>query len=312
MASLSESDIKKITNRYIGVSEGYLGDFSHRTHANFYPEYCELEIDPDDYQRAEDQNRTPIRKRFIAILEGSSPKVQARIIQGVLQRFPLDATVKKPATRTKELYEDLIELAKSLEGDSNITDAEAIVEDKEIFISYTWGGEGEELVNLLEESFQARGVEIIRDKKNLGYKGNIKEFMERLGRGKCIIAVICDKYLRSRSCMFELVQVAARGSFHDRVFPIIMNSAQIDDPVERIQYVKHWEEEIEKLKNAIKSVDPANLQGFREDIDVYTEIRATISDLTNVLRNTNALTSEMHSESNFSILFESLESKLSE
>jgi hypothetical protein len=314
MASLSEPDIKKIVNRYIGVSDGYLGDFDHRTHANFYPEYCGLEIDPDDYQRPEDENRTTVRKRFIAILESSSPEVQAKIIRGVLQRFPLDATVKKPATRTEELYKELIELAQTLEEISSVTvsDSETTVENKEIFISYTWGGQGEDLVNLLEENFQSRGVTIIRDKKSLGYKGNIKEFMERLGRGKCVIAVICDKYLRSRSCMFELVQVSANGNLYDRIFPIIMDNAQIDNPIERIQYVRHWEEEIQKLKDAIKSVDPANLQGFREDIDLYTNIRATISDLTNVLRYTNALTPEMHSESNFSILFESIDRKLSE
>lgn len=196
--------------------------------------------------------------------------------------------------------------------DITVSDSETAVKNKEIFISYTWGGQGEDLVNLLEKSFQSRGVAIIRDKRSLKYKGNIKEFMERLGRGKCIIVVICDKYLRSRSCMFELVQAFANGNFHDRIFPIIMDDAQIDNPVERIQYVKYWEEEIEKLKDAIKSVDPANLQGFREDIDLYNKIRATISELTNILRNTNALTSEMHSESNFSILFESIEGKLSE
>jgi TIR domain len=311
MARLSESEVKKIVNRYIGVSEGYLGDFNHGTHARFYPEYCGLEIDPDDYQRPEDKNRTTVRKRFISILESSSREMQAKIIRGVLQRFPLSATDKKPSTRTKELYRELLELAQSLEETSN-SECQSIVEVKEIFISYTWGGQAEELVNLLEENFQSRGVTIVRDKNSLEYRGNIKEFMERLGRGKCIIAVICDKYLKSRSCMFELVQVFTGGSFHDRIFPIIMDDAQIYDPVKRIQYVEYWEKEIQELNQAFKRVDPANLQGFREDIDLYTKIRATISDLTSILRNTNALTSEMHGKSNFSILFNSIESKLLE
>ena len=30
----------KIVNRYIGVTGGYLGDFSYRTDADFYPEHC--------------------------------------------------------------------------------------------------------------------------------------------------------------------------------------------------------------------------------------------------------------------------------
>ncbi len=78
MPGLSESEIKKIVDRYIGVFDGHLSDFTHRTHARFYPEYCGLEIDPDDYQRPEDENRTTVRKRFIAILKNSCPQTQAK------------------------------------------------------------------------------------------------------------------------------------------------------------------------------------------------------------------------------------------
>lgn len=66
-----------------------------------------------------------------------------------------------------------------------------------IFISYAWGGEREEIVNQIDKSLQERGVKITRDKRDLGYKGSIKEFMERIGKGNCIIVVISDKYLRS-------------------------------------------------------------------------------------------------------------------
>ena len=48
----------------------------------------------------------------------------------------------------------------------------------EIYLSYAWGDESEELVNRLDAAFQAKGVTIIRDKRDLGYKGLIKEFME--------------------------------------------------------------------------------------------------------------------------------------
>jgi hypothetical protein len=50
MAPLTNQEVMKIVNRYIGVSGGYLGDFSYRTHADFYPEYCELDIDPNQHE----------------------------------------------------------------------------------------------------------------------------------------------------------------------------------------------------------------------------------------------------------------------
>ena len=184
--------------------------------------------------------------------------------------------------------------------------------EKEIFISYAWGGESEELVNKLDAAFQARGVTIIRDKRDLGYKGRIKAFMERIGRGKCVIVVVNEKYLKSENCMFELVQIAQNGQFYDRIFPIVLADANIYKPVNRLKYIKYWEEQIQELDEAMKSVGAANLQGLREDIDSYTEIRRTIAELTNILKDMNTLTSEMHSETDFETLFQAIEQKMAE
>ncbi|MDX2240661.1 MAG: AAA-like domain-containing protein [Leptolyngbyaceae cyanobacterium bins.302] len=183
---------------------------------------------------------------------------------------------------------------------------------QEIYLSYAWGGESETFVNQLDAAFQGKGVTLIRDKRNLGYKGLIREFMERIGRGKCVIAVISDKYLKSPNCMFELVQIAENGRFHDRIFPVVLADAQIYRPMERIKYVRHWEDQIKELDEAMRSVSAANLQGFREEIDQYTQIRNTIAELTGILKNMNTLTSEMHSQSDFDELFQAIAQKLAE
>lgn len=182
--------------------------------------------------------------------------------------------------------------------------------DQEIFISYAWGGENEEYVNNLDRTLQEKGITIIRDKRDLGYKGLIKDFMERIGRGKCVIAVISDKYLKSPNCMFELVQVAKNGEIRDRIFPIVLADAQIYKPVARIKYIQHWENEIKELDQAMRGVGAANLQGFREEIDQYTEIRNTIAELTNLLKDMNTLTPDIHSQSEFQDLIKAIEDRL--
>lgn len=96
---------------------------------------------------------------------------------------------------------------------------------KEIYVSYAWGGKSEELVNQLDKALHDKGVTLIRDKSNLGFKGRIKEFMEQLGRGKAVIVIIGKKYLKSENCMFELVQIARNGQFYDRIFPIVLTDA---------------------------------------------------------------------------------------
>jgi hypothetical protein len=165
--------------------------------------------------------------------------------------------------------------------------------EQAVFISYAWGGESEEIVNQINEALLQRGLRIIRDKRDLGYKGSISAFMERIGLGNCVIVVISDKYLRSPNCMFELVEIAEGKRFHDRVFPIILLDANIYNPVKRLEYVKHWEMKRGELAQAMREVDPANLQGIREDMDLYDRIRDKVSGLTSILKDMNTLTPDL-------------------
>ncbi|PHJ69274.1 GTPase [Nostoc linckia z18] len=204
-------------------------------------------------------------------------------------------------------------LRDSEQKEKDIMNSQSAMEfEKEIFISYAWSGESEQFVNQLDETLQAKGIKIIRDKRDLGYKGLIKAFMERIGRGKCVIAVISDKYLKSPNCMFELVQIAKNGKFYDRIFPIVLVDAQIYKPIARLKYIKHWEDEIKQLDEGMKEVGAANLQGFREEIDQYTEIRNAIAELTNLLKDMNALTPDIHSKSEFEELLEAIVHRLNE
>jgi hypothetical protein len=184
--------------------------------------------------------------------------------------------------------------------------------EQAVFISYAWGAEREEVVDQIDKSLQERGIKIIRDKRELGYKGSISQFMERIGQGNCVVVVISDKYLRSPNCMFELVEIAEGKQFHDRIFPIVLADADIYDPVKRLGYVKHWEAKRAELAAAMKDVDPANLQGIRDDMDLYDRIRDKVSGLTSILKDMNTLTTDMHRDSDFNELYTAIEKRMKE
>lgn len=134
MPGLRSGQVLKVVNRYIGVSGGYLGDFSYRTHADFYPEYCDLAIDPYEYEGT-------TRERFIEILSNAVLLDQAKILRGVLERFPVGDELK---TRTEELRDKILQWARALEGrpavegttpaaagglvETALSDAEALIE----------------------------------------------------------------------------------------------------------------------------------------------------------------------------------------
>ncbi len=90
--ALSRQQVMQVVSRYIGVSDGYLGDFSYRTHTEFYPEFCDIDdIFPDELPGT-------TRERFIEILSSQNADRQARILRGVLERFPAD---RGPEARSK-------------------------------------------------------------------------------------------------------------------------------------------------------------------------------------------------------------------
>jgi hypothetical protein len=107
MTGLTSSEVVKIVNRYIGVSGGYLGDFSYRTHADFYPEFCDLEINPYAIEGT-------TRERFISILSNAVPRDQAKIVRGIVERFPIGGA-QAPSTRTSELREWMLATADRVE-----------------------------------------------------------------------------------------------------------------------------------------------------------------------------------------------------
>lgn len=185
--------------------------------------------------------------------------------------------------------------------------------EKKVFVSYAWGGDSEAIVNQIDQAFQERGITFIRDKRDLGFKGLIREFMREIGAGQAIVAVISDKYLRSKNCMFELVEIANHSDFYGRIFPVVLPDAKIYDSLDRIEYIRYWDDKIKQLNEAMKSIDvQANLQGIREDIDLYTRVRGTIAGLMDILQNMNTLTADMHQASQFEELYTAVEQKLAE
>ena len=83
---LTEPEITRIVNRYIGVSGGYLGlpeRFTYRSHDDFYAEYCDLSVDLTQFEGT-------TRETFMAALASLSPRDQAKVLRGIIERFPPD------------------------------------------------------------------------------------------------------------------------------------------------------------------------------------------------------------------------------
>jgi GTPase SAR1 family protein len=183
---------------------------------------------------------------------------------------------------------------------------------KEVFVSYAWDDQSTAIVEKLQEALRGSDIVLVRDKNEMRYKDSIRDFMQRIGRGKCVVVVLSKKYLESKNCMFEMTEVAGRGEIRDRVFPVVLDDAKIYDAIDRIWYLKYWEQKKEELDAAMKDVGGENLKGIREEIDLFAGIRSTIAEIVDILGDMNALTPERHRGSDFRQLLQAIEEKLRE
>ncbi len=176
-----------------------------------------------------------------------------------------------------------------------------------IYISYAWGGESEKIVDLLDTELQERSIKVIRDKRDLGYKGSITEFMKDIGKGNKVIVIISKKYLESENCMFELTQVYENKDFAKRIFPIVLADADIYKPLNRINYIKYWDGKIQELDQAIKSLERGtDVLDLNRELNNYGKIRVLFSDIAFILKDMNTLSPEIHQGQKFDTLYRML------
>lgn len=180
-----------------------------------------------------------------------------------------------------------------------------------IYISHAWGGESDQIVSAIDKRFEKEGIEVILDKKNLGYRESITSFMQNLGRAEAIILVISNKYLHSEYCMFELLQIYENKDMLDRIFPIVLDEVEISKSTDRIQLVKYWEEQVNTLENQIRQLSSINnIEGITDDLNLYHRVRNEIAKLTTILSDLNTLNVNRHRETDFSELLQAVKQKI--
>ncbi|MCX7108794.1 MAG: SUMF1/EgtB/PvdO family nonheme iron enzyme [Proteobacteria bacterium] len=127
-----------------------------------------------------------------------------------------------------------------------------------VYISYARGS-SEDIVNHIEESLKSYGYDVRRDTNNIPYTALISSFMKEIGRGRCIIVVISDKYLRSPYCMYELLEVYRNEGFHKRVCPVVLNDVQVSSIPEQFAYVEYWSSQVQQFDELIRKINLGNL-----------------------------------------------------
>jgi hypothetical protein len=180
----------------------------------------------------------------------------------------------------------------------------------EVFVSYAWTEESNAIVDRLQSELGNHGIRLLRDREEVRYRDSIRDFMRRLGQGKAVVAVISEKYLKSENCMFEMLEIAQAGALRERIFPIVLADANLYKATGRVRYVRHWEEQIHELNEALKEVRGDSLTNLQSDLNLYADIRRMIDNIASHLRDMNALSPDQHEGSGFAELIRQIRAQV--
>lgn len=149
------------------------------------------------------------------------------------------------------------------------------MDDKpKIFLSHNWSNKSiaEQLYTHLTEI----GIMVHMDNHELKYKDSIKKFMQSIRDCDYAVLLIGDEYLKSKNCLFEVLQLMKDKNFEDKILPITLDSAKIYDTSGRVAYIKYWQDEQIKLKESLSTIDPIYAIDLYNELKVITEIVQSI------------------------------------
>ena len=185
-----------------------------------------------------------------------------------------------------------------------------MIANPEIFFSYAWGDENEhgksreKIVNELYESLINDKYQVVRDKYNLEYKGFISDFMGRIGKGKCIVVAISQKYLKSPYCMFELYEIARNSNFdkvqfREKVLPVMVEFVDFTNPAIIDEYFSFWENEYKEWDDLVKKRAGQLSVEQMQRYDKIKMIHQNFGRLTEWIIDMNTLSPQLLSDDNF-------------
>ena len=155
----------------------------------------------------------------------------------------------------------------------------------EIFLSYCQKDSNiaDDICNYFKTK---NGINLHRDIIDIGSWKSIREFMKTIRTADYAILLISDSYLKSSNCMFEVLEVMKDIQYQDKIFPAVIENS-IYDPIGRVEYVKYWQDQAEKMEKALQKIKTQNLGELTKDLKRMQDISSNIVEFMSIVSDMN-------------------------
>lgn len=145
----------------------------------------------------------------------------------------------------------------------------------QIFLSYN--SRNRDIADKIDKTFTAIGVSMIRDERDLAYKGSIVNFMiEGVRNNDFTLLLISDEYLKSEYCIFEAGEVFKIANFEKKMLPVVLENASFFSAESRKAYYDYWDD---KIKATSRDVEKYYTPDFEDQLKRFQTVRTIIADM---------------------------------
>lgn len=152
---------------------------------------------------------------------------------------------------------------------------------KTSFISYSW--KTKDIADKIANDLAIVGVKIVKDNLSVKEFDNLKVFMDNINKSDYTIVLLSDEYLKSRNCMYEILELFKSDESLASTIPILTDELNIFHETDKIQYTKYWQERTLYLENELKSLNPINTSNSYKELKILQDITYRIGDFLNKL-----------------------------
>lgn len=187
------------------------------------------------------------------------------------------------------------------------------IEVKTVFLSYCQKDTA--IADNLEKELNSctKYLNISRDIRDVKYKESFSEFMDTISEHDFVISIVSDNYLKSRNCMYEVVEVMKNKHYIDKLLYIIVSDedlnffgdnncgcgAKIYGIDGQNEYIKYWQSKEEEIKELIKGIEPSNTQNYVIELQVIRRIQLDIQEFMRELSDRKGISYSEMLSSNF-------------
>ncbi len=167
-----------------------------------------------------------------------------------------------------------------------------------VYFSYAWGDDEtpqgrlrEEAVHALFQEIKKResagALRLMIDREQNNYRDRIRDFTSQYADAALVVMIISEKYLRSKYCMGEVVEVLSNKDYRRRIFPVVLPDAGLHDVKKCLEYFRFWEKEKSELDSEIDQIqNKAHSGAFIQYLNDLAEIIRIIGNFTTEIGDT--------------------------